>query len=245
MLDSNPMVEEMSPGGPPRDFPRTTWGMVVRVRDPRNPECRAGMEQLCQRYWDPICQYARAAWARSDEDARDLTQDFFVWLLEGEVLARYAPELGSFRNFLKGLLRNFGRNAAQAARRLKRGGGRPVLSLQDESVPEPAIAAAEEAFDRAWVEAVTGRAIAKVRAKLEAGPRAVQWKAFEAYDLAAPDAKPTYGAVAAALGIKESDVRNHLFSVREKVRAEIRAELCDTVSSNRDLEDEWRRVVGS
>lgn len=100
-------------------FPNTTWGMVACVQKPiTSAERRTGMETLCRRYWAPICSYARTAWARTDEDALDLTQDFFTWLLETDVLARFEPDRGSFRHYMKGLLRNFSRNAAHAARAL-------------------------------------------------------------------------------------------------------------------------------
>lgn len=243
----------MEPWSGEGNFPNTTWGMVARVQLPpsspeeQKAERRRGMETLCRRYWEPIRRYARAAWARDDEDAQDLTQDFFAWLIEGDVLTRFAPEKGSFRHYLKGLLRNFSRNAAHAARALKRGGGRAHVSLDEAVAPalvDARIAEAEAAFDRAWVAEVTKRAVERARAKLATGKRAVQWRVFEVYDLESEGEKPTYGALASQLGIKESDVRNALYAVREKVRAEVRAELCDTVSDPRDLEDEWRRVVG-
>ena len=231
------------------EFPATTFGLLCGIRETGTEERRAGMDTLCRRYWEPILCYARAAWARNDEDASDLTQDFFVWILEGDVLLRFAPERGSFRHYLKGLLRNFGRNALQAARTLKRGGGRAAVSLDGETAPAIAdtrTLAAEAAFERAWIADVTNRAIDRVRARLGEGPRAIMWRVFEDYDLAGTSApeRPTYLAVATHHGIKESDVRNALYAVREKVRDEIRSELCDTVATKRDLDEELRRIVG-
>lgn len=232
----------------PRGFPDTTWGMVARVRG-RGEDRRLGLETLCRRYWEPIRSYARAAWARSDDDANDLAQDFFVWLLDGnEVLSKFSPELGSFRHFLKGLLRNFGRNARQASRAEKRGGGKSALPLTDAHVPgreDERLAAAEKAFDMAWVLEVTRRALERVRLGLEGTQKAYQWRAFEEYDLRPPAERLTYEALATRLGVSESDVRNGLFAVREKVRAEVRTELCDTVATQRDLEEELRQVIGA
>jgi RNA polymerase sigma-70 factor (ECF subfamily) len=227
-----------------REFPQTSWGMVCGVREPGAKERRVALDTLCQRYRGPICSYARAAWAKNDADAEDLTQDFFLWILdENEVLSRFTPELGSFRNFLKGILRNFGRNAKQAARAEKRGGGKALLSLDDAAqVGDARFQPAEEAFDQAWVLEVTNRAVDRVRKQL-AGSRS--WRVFEAYDLASAGERPTYGTVAREHDMKESDVRNALFAVREKLRSEIRAELCDTVATQRDLDEEWRRVVGA
>jgi RNA polymerase sigma factor (sigma-70 family) len=236
-------------------FPETTFGLVCRMRKTEPAQVRAALETLCQRYWAPVASYARAAWARDDHDAQDLAQEFFAWLLEADVLQRYAPERGSFRNFLKGVLRNFERNQAQARRRLKRGGGARAVSLDDtqaplhESVPssregDPA-AAFDAAFDKAWLAELTSRAVARLKERYSGDKRAVRFRVFEAYDLAPEGERPTYGELASRLGLKESDVRNHLFSVREALRDELRAELCDTVADRAALEEEWKALVGA
>jgi RNA polymerase sigma-70 factor (ECF subfamily) len=224
--------------------------MVSSVQKPvTSAERRDGMEKLCRRYWEPIFSYARAAWARTEEDARDLTQDFFTWLLETDVLARFEPSRGSFRHYMKGLLRNFSRNAAQAARALKRGGGKAVVSLDEALAPALAdgrSSEAEAAFDRAWVAQVMKRALDRARERLATGKRAKQWRVFEDYDLLPGEAeRPTYAELARRHGLKESDVRNALYAIRERVREEVRCELRDTVADPRDLEDEWHHVVGA
>jgi RNA polymerase sigma factor (sigma-70 family) len=235
------------------DFPETTWGMVSRIKDPQRVEWRTGIETLCKRYWNPIRSYARAAWAtqKNDDDANDLTQEFFLWLIEGgEALAKFDPSLGSFRNYLKGLLRNFGRNAAQAERRLKRGGGRKRLTMSEAGdAPEVAqddarLAAAEQAFDEAWKKEVLARAVEKLRERHATGRHATKWQVFELYDLAAAEGRPTYAELAKRFGLKEKDINNHLYAMREKLRTEIRAELADTVATPRALEEEWGRIVG-
>ena len=68
------------------------------------------------------------------------------------------------------------------------------------------------------------------------------WRAFEEYDLA--NERPTYADVAVKLGIKESDVRNHLFLVRTKMREYIREELRDTVSTEEEAREEWNALFG-
>src|SRR5436309_796860 len=98
---------DTSLGGPREDFPKTIGDMVARARDPSAEVRRLGFEELGRQYWKPIYRYARVAWAKSNEDAKDLTQAFFLWLMEGDALDRYLPGRGSFRSFLKALLRHF------------------------------------------------------------------------------------------------------------------------------------------
>lgn len=246
-------------GGGGREFPETTWSLIANLvpgakatvdRDPG-----AGLDELCRRYWKPIYCYVRQGFRKSNEDAKELTQAFFLWLVDGEVLTKYAADRASFRFYLKGLLRNFVRNDAQALRRLKRGGGARTLALPDDDVraldemlPDPKAASPEEAFDRAWVGELIERAVDRVRAAAAGGGdslEAVRFRVYEAYELGPPGAQPTYAQVAEALGLSASDVRNHLFAVRERVRAEIRRELRETVASPDQLDSEWAAVFGS
>lgn len=224
------------------EFPETTWGLLCSFRPGGPDERRAGLETLCKRYWEPIRRFVGAAWSLGDDDASDLTQDFFVWLMEGEVLARFAPERGSFRAWLKGVLRNYERNHSRAARRQKRGGGARAVPL-DAALPDARLNEAEQAFDRAFSLAVTTRAIQRVERSLQ-GKHRVRWELFQAFDLADPEARPSYAELAARHGIKEKDVGNHLQAAREQLRKEVLLELSDTVASSDDLDQELRAVTG-
>lgn len=227
------------------DYPKTTWGMLGRL-DPARPGFRTGIECLCRRYWSPIHHYVRAALSTSEPDADDLTQEFFAWLLDGKVLARYERERGSFRNYLKGLLRNFARNHQRSARRQRRlVSGEPLDEARAGADPRVGLEAAEAVFDGEFVRAVTARAVARVRERLLAQPRrASWWQLFEEFELAAPGLRPTYRDLAERHRVSDGEIKNRLHRVRGFVRDEIRIELADTVSDPDDLEDEWRHVVG-
>jgi len=236
---------DTSLGGRSREFPETTWGLVCRVSHPKPEERLAGLETLCRRYWKPVYYFCRGAWAKTNEEAKDLTQDFFSWLLEGEVLSRYAPGRGSFRAYLKGLLRNFSGNQHQAMNRIKRGGGARRFSLPEEAaaiVPDPRARTPEEEFDRVWLAEVVRLATERARADLG---ESIPWKVFEEYDLRDAPERPTYEEVARRLGLKESDVRNHLYSIRGKVREFIREALRETVGSEEEVQEEWNVLFGS
>jgi RNA polymerase sigma-70 factor (ECF subfamily) len=240
---------DTSLGGAGRDFPATSWGLIVRLTGDATTGRRDALEGLCRRYWKPVYHFSRRAWSKKPEDAKDLAQGFFAWLLEGDALQRYAPARGSFRSYLKVLLRGFAADQNDAERALKRGGGKKVLALDDadaplhDIVPDDSAAPPEEAFDRAWKEEILRRAVDRARAWFQQSGRAHQFRAFEEVDLA-PGEKPTYAAAAERLGLKETLVRNYLFEVRERVRAEIRAELAQTVSDFEQLEEEWTALFG-
>src|SRR5262252_4981622 len=98
---------ETSLGGAGRDFPKTAGDMLSKVLDSSTGVRRAGFEDLSRRYWKPVYYYVRLAWAKTNEDAKDLSQAFFLWLTEGDTLRRYQPERASFRAYLKSLLKHF------------------------------------------------------------------------------------------------------------------------------------------
>ena len=136
-------------GGSRRQFPDTTEGLLSRLSGDR--DYRSGIEELCRRYWKPVYRYLRIAWAKTNDDAKDITQSFFLWLAEAEALRRYDAGRGGFRRFLKLLLNGFVSNELKSEHRLKRGGGR-VISLDDAQIAEAAGADETDpgrGFDRA------------------------------------------------------------------------------------------------
>lgn len=237
--------DDTAMGGRDPAFPVTTWSLLAKIRGPAG-DSRGALEKLCLRYWKPVYRFIRLGRAKSNEDAKDLTQAFFLWLIEGDALAKYEPGRGSFRRYLRILLGGFLLHEHEALQRLKRGGGRRFLPLDElrEPPPDPS-PDPQKAFDRAWTSEVVALAVARVRERLLASGRERLFRAYEEYEMSAAEKRPTYAEVAARIGAKESDVRNYLFEVREMVRAEVRGELADTVADESGLRDEWNELFGS
>src|SRR4051812_30813658 len=123
-MESRP---EPAPGSP-REFATTRWSLVMAAGKPEGEEAREALSSLCQRYWFPLYAYVRRR-VPSLHEAQDLTQEFFVRLLEKNALAKAAPERGRFRNFLLTSLNNFLANEWDRASAQKRGGGCQTLPL--------------------------------------------------------------------------------------------------------------------
>ena len=87
-------------------FPTTRWTMVVAAGDPHRKEARSALVALCENYWYPLYAYLRRRGYAADQ-AQDLTQDFFIRMLEGRYLDRADPEKGRFRSFLLTSLKFF------------------------------------------------------------------------------------------------------------------------------------------
>lgn len=231
-----------------RVFPATTLGLVTRLHSLSPEEQGRGLELLCRRYWKPVYYYVRIAWAKSNEEAKDLTQSFFLWLLEGDALHRYAPERGSFRPYLKTLLRRFVGHREVSAGRIKRGGHARILPLDDGRF-DPEMAAdygkdPEKAFDDAWASELVRQAVDRIRRKARGGERDLPFRVFELHDLTEGGEPPSYADVGRELGLKEAQVRDYLFTIRRQVREEIRAELGRLTSGDPEMEEEWRLLFG-
>ena len=68
-------------------FSTTRWSVVLLAGQEVSPESAAALEKLCRAYWQPICIFARRkGW--NEEDAKDLTQQFFARLARTERFQR-------------------------------------------------------------------------------------------------------------------------------------------------------------
>lgn len=234
-------------GGSGKSFPETTLGFSggLRSDDPRS------LETLCARYWKPVYSYIRIAWAKSNEDAKDITQEFFAWLLEEQALRGYQPERGGFRAYLKVLLRRFVGHVERDRQRLKRGGGTRLVSMDGEEPVLPELTSGtreadpEKVFERVWLDELVQQSIGRVRQRCVRDGHEIRYRLYEAFALGNGPEPPTYAALAARFGVAIGDVEKSLYRVREEIREELRAALAQSAGSDRELEDEWKRLLGS
>src|SRR5687767_10756120 len=80
-------------------FHTTHWSAVLAAGQPDVPGALRALEGLCRAYWRPVYVHVRRA-GHNVEAARDLTQEFFARMLEGNWLNAADPQRGRFRSFL-------------------------------------------------------------------------------------------------------------------------------------------------
>jgi DNA-directed RNA polymerase specialized sigma24 family protein len=150
-------------GGAP--FRTTHWSVVQLAADAESAEpAQKAFAEFCQAYWPPLYAFLRHR-GHSSNDAQDLTQAFFVHLMQYNTLTRADQAKGKLRTFLLGSLQNFLASEYDRAQALKRGGGKQILSLDDENfahaeaaiVAAPALDATAR-FDLAWATNVVKQA---------------------------------------------------------------------------------------
>ena len=135
-------------------------------------EARAALEELYRLYCYPVYAFIRRR-GYGRQDAQDLTQDFFVHLLDKGTLGRADSERGRFRNFLLGSLEHFLAHAAERAGALKRGGGCQWVSLDDNGAEDryqiaaPEGMTAEKLFEARWAAALVEATLVRLRCEME------------------------------------------------------------------------------
>ena len=80
-------------------FHTTRWTIVMNAAQSQAPGGEFALARLYRTYWYPLCMFARRR-GHSPDDAQDLTQSFFLYLLEQRVLAGVDRLKGKFRSFL-------------------------------------------------------------------------------------------------------------------------------------------------
>jgi RNA polymerase sigma-70 factor (ECF subfamily) len=242
---------ETTLGGPDRHFPETTIGFLSLLRRRTDEGRRAALEMLCSRYWKPVYAYVRAGWSKSNDDAKDLTQSFFLWIQENGALGRFEEERGGVRPYLKVLLRRFVKDKDVALRRLKRGGGIPILPLAADSssledlIPDAQSENPEAIFERVWRTELVEQAVERLRQRCRDEGRSVAFSVLEGYDLATGAESPTYQTLGERLGLSEGEIKKHLFAMRDALLQEIRAEIAQQTANEADRAEEWNFLFGA
>ena len=126
LSDAEDSLSMNTPGH--KQFATTHWSIVRAAGHDSSGTASGAMQELCRIYWFPVYAFARRK-GHSPSDAEDLTQGFFVHLLESEFVKSADRDRGRFRSFLLKSVANFLNADHRRQTAEKRGGGQTVLSL--------------------------------------------------------------------------------------------------------------------
>lgn len=249
-------TDETTLGGQTRDFPTTCWTVVLHARDSNDPQSRESWDWLIAHYWKAVYGFIRQKWTKSNEEAKDLTQGFFLALMERHQLG--AGDQASFRAFLKTALQHFLLDDLRRSNALKRGGPARPLSLDGAEPPVPAPdLSPEEVFDRQWSMSLLERCVGEMKRFFDEHQHPLHFEVFRAYYLdreghlslkdtaagGAGEKRPTYAQVAERLGVSETDVRNWLMAARNELRRILRSRIRQYVREEGDIEPELKYLL--
>ncbi len=236
-------------------FPATRWSVIEAARSREPAERERALEILFAAYWRPIYKYARLRWHRPPADAQDLTQAFFMELLERDLLSQFDPTKSRLRTYLRICLESFAENVEKAAHRQKRGGNALHVALDFETaegelnagtmdpaaIPSPE--SLEEFFEKEWIRSLFTLAVEELRKLSEARGKLTAFQLFENYDLDGEE-NISYAELAQAYGIPVTDVTNALAWARREFRRIALERLQDICGSEEEFRREARAVFG-
>lgn len=230
-----------------REFRTTHWSVVLAARDPNLPGATAALESLCRSYWYPLYAYLRRD-GFSAHDAQDLTQEFLTRLIAHQDLRGVEPGRGKFRSYLLGTLKHFLSDERKRARAQKRGGGQPLISIDEAAAEsryriEPVDAATPETvFERQWGMVLLERVLERLGRRYAERGRAALFSALQPC-LAGSRQEVSHAQIAAGLGMSEASLKVAVHRLRKEFGVLLRAELAQTVGSEAEIDDELRRIV--
>jgi len=230
-------------------FQTTHWSLVLAAREGDNVASREALEMLCRSYWFPLYAFIRRQ-GHGAEEARDLTQGFFMCLLERRDLEHVRPELGRFRSFLLASVRHFLSNELDRDRAKKRAPEAPldsldVLEAEDRYGREPVDSMTPESvFEQRWADTVLERVFERLEREWSAEGRADRYAALRAR-VAGDEPAPSYRELGDALSMSEDAVKMAVHRLRRRFGQLLREEIAATVRDPKDVDDEIRHLLGA
>jgi RNA polymerase sigma factor (sigma-70 family) len=236
-------------------FPVTRWSIIERARSVDEAERQRAFDALCQAYWRPVYKYVRLRWNRSAPDAQDLTQGFFIEVLERQLLNRFDGSKSRLRTYLRLCADSFVMNEDKATHRQKRGGQIQHLALdfagaegelEGATIDAAAIASPEsleEFFEKEWVRSLFAQAVDDLADLCVERNRKQAFQVFEAYDLEG-DEQVSYTRLAELHGIAVTDVTNALAWARREFRRIVLERLREICVSDDEFQRETNALFG-
>lgn len=229
-----------------KQFRTTRWSMVLAAADRAAPGSEEALAALCQAYWYPLYAFLRRqGW--NPQEAEDLTQAFFLRVLEKDYLAGVGPEKGKFRTFLLVCMKHFASNERVRLQAVKRGGRRKIISIDLEAaegryIGEPVdTQTPEHVYERRWALTVLERALESLSADLYAAGKDRLFEALKSYLVMDADGV-RYAQTGEALGMSEGAVRVAVHRLRERYRAKVVEEITATVGDVSEVDEEIERL---
>jgi len=229
------------------EFRTTHWSIVLAARNEGCPQAaQEALARLCRIYWYPIYAFIRRR-GYDPHEAQDLTQDFFVHVLEDEILKSVDPVKGKFRSFLLVSVKNFLAKAWNRQQAAKRGGRFIFVSWDAESAEncyqlEPSHdLTPEKIFEQTWAAVLLNEVRKKLSLEYAAEGKGGLFEAVEGC-LAGEKAGP-YAEMGSRLGMKEGAIKMAVLRMRKRYRELLRSEVAHSVGRPDEVEEELRDLL--
>jgi RNA polymerase sigma-70 factor (ECF subfamily) len=223
-------------------FATTNWSLVLGAGRAEEKNAHDALTALCESYWFPLYAYVRRR-VKDAGEAQDLTQEFFARLIEKDILASAAPEMGRFRSFLLTAMKNFLANQWNKAHTQRRASRTPILSLDFDagdsrySLEPGHDLTAERLFERKWAMTLLDRVLCRLRDEYTSEGKSAHFELLRHF-IGGNRAESSYSEVAKELTMSEGAAKVAAHRLRRRYRDLLRHELAQTVADPADVNDE-------
>lgn len=229
-------------------FTTTRWSVVLAAQDDATAEAEAALAELCKAYWYPLYAFIRRR-GYDSHDAQDLTQEFFYRLLDRNYLSAVDHRKGRFRSFLLAALEHFLANEWRRSQTQKRGGGKPIISIDDTAeeryMQEPSTELSpERIYEQRWALAFLDRVIRQLRQEFVSAGKESTFDAIKIF-LTGERNCESHLALASRLGTTEAALKMSISRLRQRYGELLRAEIANLVARPEDIDDELRALLNA
>lgn len=226
-------------------FHTTRWTCVCAAQAD-SEEGRRALADLCDAYYEPVLAFLRCE-LRDADAAREMSHSFFAEVLSGGSIGGAQRERGRFRAYLLGAVKHFVSRHREAAIRLKRGGGKEVVSLEHDDAAKVADVrqrSPDAEFDRQWAVTVLARGLEALRSECVAEQR-------ERFFLVASPLLTGDGAhgcqtlLADECGMSLAAFRMAVHRLKKRLRECVKAEIASTLDDTAWVQQEMESLFSA
>jgi RNA polymerase sigma factor (sigma-70 family) len=201
-------------------FASTHWSVVLAAKNGEPLQAGEALEKLCRTYWPPLYAFIRRE-GRDEAEAKDLTQEFFLRLIERDYLQHLKHQRGRFRSFMLTLLKNFLREHHNRTNTQKRGGGKVIVPLEEDGIDgaylhEPVDnLSPDQIFERRWAQTVFQVALNRLRDEYVTSDRGQFFDLLKDFQPREAGAA-SYAEIGGKLGMTEAAAASRDFAGRNR-----------------------------
>ena len=227
---------------------KTSNSKPVPIISEKNSPARDA--ELCRIYWRPIFTFIYRR-GYSANDAQDLTQDFFLTVLEGNLFKHEELSPATFRALLLKRLQDFLNSVKRKSKANKKSEIQFVSwdEWMADSSPQLFTAqleakhwTAERTFDIQWAATIAERALMRLAEECAAKGRRRVFDVLRG-SLTAEHSEILFHELAKRIGTGEATAKRLLHRLRLRYRALLREEVGKTVEEEKQVDGEIRYLI--
>jgi len=235
-------------------FHTTRWTQVLAAIG-ESTDAKQALRDLCEGYYGPVLAFV-SRYRAGHDDARDLTQDFFAKLLEGNSLNGVERTRGRFRSYLLGAVKHFLSDQLERTFAKKRGSGQSPQSLhasQNNGRPErqehapldvadPHGFPPDSFFDRQWALVIVEQAMSILQAESQNRGANEQFEVLQRWLIPSDDVAMASRA-ARSLNMTDGAFKVAVHRIRKRFRQLVKERIATSLDGEEALQEELDYLI--